>query len=150
MDLYAKRQIIDANYTMAIQNIPESLIPVKKMLYIDGKINNNPVKIFIDTGAQMSVMSLETAKLLKLDYLIDYHQEGFIVGVGHSTKVGKIHYLEIELDKGIKLPCSFTILKSEECKLILGLDVMLSQGCILDLKSKEMKFGGLTFRFDGY
>ena len=150
MDLYSKKEIIDANYQLAVNNIPESLIPIQKMLFINGKINEKPLKIFVDTGAQISVMSHSLTKELGIDFLIDYHCEGFIVGVGHTTKIGKIHYLEIEFEGNLKLPLSFTILKNDEFKIILGLDTMMSQGSLIDLKNKTITFGNLKLKFDGY
>ena len=41
-----KQSIVDENYQLAMDTIPESFIPVK-MLYIKGKINNKEIDIFI-------------------------------------------------------------------------------------------------------
>ena len=50
-DLVFKQTIVDDNYQLAMDTIPESFIPVK-MLYINGKINNKDLNIFIDTNIQ--------------------------------------------------------------------------------------------------
>ena len=42
------------------------MVPVK-MLYIDGKVNNTPVTIFVDSGAQTTVMSESFAKRANLE-----------------------------------------------------------------------------------
>ena len=135
-DLVFKQTIVDDNYQLAMDTIPESFIPVK-MLYINGKINNKDLDIFIDTGAQVSVMSLSTAKDLGVDFLIDYFCEGQLVGIGTKNMIGKIHYLDIQLDN-FNLPCGFTIIDDNDIKIMLGLNSMLSLGCIIDLKNKKM------------
>jgi len=147
-DLVFKQSLIDENYQLAMNTIPESFIPVK-MLYIKGKINNKEIDIFIDTGAQVSVMSLSMANELGVDFLIDHFCEGKLVGIGTKNMSGKIHYLDIQLDN-FNLPCGFTIIDNDEIKIMLGLNSMLSMGCILDLKNKKMKFNNYEVRFLNY
>lgn len=143
-----KQNIIDENYSLAMDNIPESFIPVN-MLYIKGKINNIEQDIFIDTGAQVSVMSLSLAKQLGIDYLIDHFCEGKLVGIGSKNMVGKIHYIDIEFGN-FSLPCGFSIIDSDDLKIILGLNTMLSTGCIIDLKNKKMDFNNYEIKFLNY
>ena len=147
-DLVFKQSLIDENYQLAIDIIPESYIPVK-MLYIKGKINNKEIDIFIDTGAQVSVMSLSMARELGVDFLIDHFCEGKLVGVGSKDMSGKIHYLDIQLDN-FKLPCGFTIIDNNDINIMLGLNSMLSIGCILDLKNKKMIFNNYEVKFLDY
>ena len=147
-DLVFKQSLIDENYQLAMNTIPESFIPVK-MLYIKGKINNKEIDIFIDTGAQVSVMSLSMANELGVDFLIDHFCEGKLVGIGTKNMSGKIHYLDIQLDN-FNLPCGFTIIDNDEIQIMLGLNSMLSMGCILDLKNKKMKFNNYEVRFLNY
>jgi len=147
-DLVFKQTIVDDNYQLAMDTIPESFIPVK-MLYINGKINNKDLDIFIDTGAQVSVMSLSTAKDLGVDFLIDYFCEGQLVGIGTKNMIGKIHYLDIQLDN-FNLPCGFTIIDDNDIKIMLGLNSMLSLGCMIDLKNKKMIFNNYEVKFLDY
>jgi DNA damage-inducible protein 1 len=147
-DMLFKQNIIDDNYALAMDIIPESFIPVK-MLYIKCKINNTELDIFIDTGAQVSIMSLSLAKQLGIDYLIDHFCEGKVVGVGTKEIVGKIHYIDIQLEN-FNLPCSFTIIDNDNLKIMLGLNTMLSTGCILDLKNKKMIFNNYEIKFLDY
>lgn len=147
-DLVFKQSLIDENYQLAIDTIPESFIPVK-MLYIKGKINKKEINIFIDTGAQVSVMSLSMARELGVDFLIDHFCEGKLVGVGSKDMSGKIHYLDIQLDN-FNLPCGFTIIDNDDIKIMLGLNSMLSMGCILDLKNKKMIFNNYEIKFLNY
>ena len=147
-DLVFKQSLIDENYQLAMNTIPESFIPVK-MLYIRGKINNKELDIFIDTGAQVSVMSLSMARELGVDFLIDHFCEGKLVGIGSKNMSGKIHYLDIQLDN-FNLPCGFTIIDNDDINIMLGLNSMLSMGCILDLKNKKMIFNNYEVKFLDY
>lgn len=144
-DLLFRQNIVNKNYELALDIIPESFIPVN-MLYINGKINNKELNIFIDTGAQVSVMSLSLARQLGIDFLIDYFCEGTVVGVGTRNILGKIHYIDIQLGN-FNLPCGFTIIDNDDLNIMLGLNTMLSLGCILDLKSKKMIFNGHEINF---
>jgi len=149
-ELRMKQEIIGESLLLASDNIPESLIPVKRMLFINGKINDKEVKLFVDTGAQMSLISETYSKELDLEYLIDYHHNQKVYGVGSGNIIGRIHYLEIDLGDGVKLPSGFSIIDSDEMKLILGLDTLLSHGCLIDLFKKTLSFGGFIIKFDGY
>jgi DNA damage-inducible protein 1 len=147
-DLYYKQNIVDENYALAMNTIPESFIPVN-MLYIKGKINDQELDIFVDTGAQVSVMSFSLAKQLGIDYLIDHFCEGVLVGIGTKKMVGKIHYIDIQLEN-FNLPCGFTIIDNDDLKIMLGLNTMLSTGCVLNLKNKKMIFNNYEIKFLNY
>lgn len=60
---------------------PELQIPVN-MLYIDGKINNTDVTIFIDTGAQNTVISENFAKRANIMSIVDHRFSSKVYGVG--------------------------------------------------------------------
>ena len=65
LDKALKEITIQKNYELAYQTIPESFIPIE-MLYFDCLINGFPVKAFIDTGAQSSIMNFTLAKKNRL------------------------------------------------------------------------------------
>lgn len=56
----------------------------------DEMFSTKPISAFIDTGAQCTVMSLSTARRLKLVSLIDRRYEGTASGVGTVNIIGRI------------------------------------------------------------
>lgn len=73
---------------------PEDMIAVT-MLYINLTINGVPVKAFIDSGAQKSIMSMACAERCGLNGLIDRRFQSMARGVGGTEKIeGKIHLCE--------------------------------------------------------
>lgn len=72
------------------------------MLYINAKINKNPIQAFVDSGAQSTIMSESLAercgynlRLCRLMRLVDKRQAGRAVGVGSCKILGKIHAADI-------------------------------------------------------
>jgi len=147
LDKALKEITIQKNYELAYQTIPESFIPIE-MLYFDCLINGFPVKAFIDTGAQSSIMNFTLAKKIGCADLIDQKYKGKAVGVGSQKIYGKIHLLDIEIvEKNICLPCSFLILKKMDIDIIFGLNMLMSHGVILDLKNKYMIINDIHINF---
>ena len=147
LETIKKDQKIEENYKRAYDIIPESFFPVK-MLYFNCSVNGFPTKAFIDTGAQITIMNYNFAKKIEMTHLIDTKFKGEAVGVGKQKIYGKIHLLDIELvEKGVNLPCSFTILKRMDIDIIFGLDMLLSHGIILDLRNKCMLIGDIIIKF---
>ena len=70
-----REELIKQNQIAAYETIPESLFQVD-MLYFNCSINGNSIKAFVDTGAQMTIMSENMAKKCKVDYLIDRKYKG--------------------------------------------------------------------------
>ena len=52
------------------------------MLYINCSINNHPLQAFVDSGAQMTIMSKKTAARCGILHLVDSRFAGVAVGVG--------------------------------------------------------------------
>ncbi len=61
------------------------------MLYVEMCVNGVPVKAFVDSGAQMTIMTAEFAARCYLTRLIDKRYKGIARGVGSSEIIGRIH-----------------------------------------------------------
>ena len=145
---YFKQQIINNNVDRAYSEIPESLIPIKSMMHLNVKINNKPFKFLVDTGASTTMMSLQMAKDLDIENLIDYYPRGKAIGVNSSVDVeGRIHCLDIQLDNGKSIAWGVTILKDTEMAL-LGLDIMKAYRSNIDLKNNTVSFGDYKVSVD--
>lgn len=62
-----------------------------EMLYVNMEINGVAVKTFVDSGAQMTIMTFDFAEKCFLSHLIDKRFQGMAIGVGSSKIVGRIH-----------------------------------------------------------
>jgi DNA damage-inducible protein 1 len=134
-----KHNIIMKNYLKAIEIIPE-FYTKSPSIFIKGSINGNMIKFLIDTGAEISVMSKNTAIACGLSKYIDESYCGKLIGTGETKIMGKVHYTEIVFDWGV-LPCGFTICNTENITSIIGIDMLNSHGTIIDFKNKTLNIG---------
>lgn len=65
------------------------------MLYIPVKINGIPLQAFVDSGAQMTIMSQQCAERCSLFRLADNRFAGMALGVGQCKIVGRIHTAQL-------------------------------------------------------
>ena len=152
-DSKRKRQLVQQHYHQAMEEYPESMGKVL-MLYIETKINGHTLQAFVDSGAQMTIMSKKCAEQCGiLDYL-DTRFAGVAVGVGTGKILGRIHIAQLEIG-GTYFPCSVTVMddatlpsaggdpkepKPKEMEFLLGLDMLKRHLCVLDLEKGCLKF----------
>ena len=60
------------------------------------QVNGQPIKAFVDSGAQSSIMSQDCARRCNLLHLLDKRFQGMAVGVGSGKIVGQIHQVRRE------------------------------------------------------
>ncbi len=135
---------INDNIQKAIDEIPETFTSVN-MLYIPAIIDGVELKLFVDTGAQISIMPLEKAFNLGLEDLIDYNHQGMVHGVGKQEIFGKIHFLELQLNDFL-MGCSFTVIPDHE-DIILGLDMLIAHGMKVDLEKRCLILSNIEIPF---
>ncbi|XP_073281140.1 protein DNA-DAMAGE INDUCIBLE 1-like isoform X2 [Primulina huaijiensis] len=131
---------IDENWAAALEYNPEAFARVV-MLYVDMEVNGVPLKAFVDSGAQSTIISRSCAERCGLLRLLDTRYRGIAHGVGQSEIVGRIHVAPIKIGS-IFYPCSFTVLDSPNMEFLFGLDMLRKHQCIIDLKENVLRVGG--------
>mmetsp|Transcript_9663 Transcript_9663/g.19592 ORF Transcript_9663/g.19592 Transcript_9663/m.19592 type:complete len:201 (+) Transcript_9663:1-603(+) len=127
-----------------MEEYPESMGRVL-MLYINCLVNEKPLQVFVDSGAQMTIMSSACADRLGLLHLVDNRFAGTAVGVGTGKIMGKIHIVDLTIG-GYAFPCSITVMDSESglgdknMDCLFGLDMLKRHRCSIDLAKNSLVF----------
>lgn len=146
------QQLIDSQYQMVMDQYPESMGRVL-MLYIDTMINNVPIKAFVDSGAQMTIISKSSLSKVGLDHLIDTRFSGVAVGVGTGKLLGRVHVAPLLIQNRF-FPVTLAVLESVSTTnsnqsipenhqdggvdFIFGLDMLKRHKCTIDLGSNML------------
>jgi len=151
MDVESQRKIeeliqqknIEENFHQAIEHTPEFFGSVT-MLYVNMVVNNVPVQAFVDTGAQMTIMSQDFAEKCSLTRLIDKRFSGMAFGVGQSRIVGQVHQAPLQV-AGEFIASSLIVLEqSQGPPFIFGLNNLIRHQCMVDLKAMKLIFGSIN------
>ncbi|KAL6204175.1 PREDICTED: DNA damage-inducible protein 1 isoform X1 [Fragaria vesca subsp. vesca] len=131
---------IDENWAAALEHNPEAFGRVV-MLYVDMEVNGVPLKAFVDSGAQSTIISKSCAERCGLLRLLDQRYKGIAHGVGQSEILGRIHVAPIKIGNNF-YPCSFLVLDASNIEFLFGLDMLRKHQCSIDLKDNVLRVGG--------
>lgn len=146
-DMEAQQQIaeeirkhnVEENRENALEQLPEAFASVT-MLYVDIFVNDVPVKAFVDSGAQTTIISAECAERCGIMRLIDQRYAGVAMGVGTAKILGKVHVAPVVIGNS-HFPSSFTVLEDNKVEFLLGLDMLRRHQCAIDLKDNVLRIG---------
>eukprot|EP00403_Amphidinium_massartii_P040245 CAMPEP_0178444896 /NCGR_PEP_ID=MMETSP0689_2-20121128/39823_1 /TAXON_ID=160604 /ORGANISM="Amphidinium massartii, Strain CS-259" /LENGTH=246 /DNA_ID=CAMNT_0020069301 /DNA_START=54 /DNA_END=794 /DNA_ORIENTATION=- len=116
------------------------------MIYVQAELadSHRPIEMIVDTGAQMSVISVPLAEDLGLMHLLDRSRQGIASGVGHARILGRLSRIPARLGTktGVEFALDLMVLGVKEELLILGIDQLRRFQCVIDLQRNRLVFGG--------
>ncbi|CAF1427636.1 unnamed protein product [Adineta ricciae] len=125
------------NMEHAYEHAPEFFGNVV-MLYINCKINGHSVKAFVDSGAQMTIMSKACAERCGIMRLVDARFQGIAKGVGTQKILGRIHLAQLEVEKQF-FATSLSVLEEQSIDMLIGLDMLRRHRCVIDLDKNVLR-----------
>jgi len=136
---HESQKLIDESLALAMEESPEMFGTVI-MLYIKCKINGIDIKGFVDSGAQMTIMSASCARKCDLMRLVDTRFSGMAQGVGTQKILGRVHTGQIQIENDY-IASTFSIMEDQPMDLIIGLDMLKRHQCQIDLMSNKLVIG---------
>ena len=99
------------------------------------------VEMMIDTGAQVSVLSVGLARRLRLMHQLDTRHQGLAAGVGQARILGRLSNVPCSIGH-VEFLFHVYVLDTPDPILLLGMDLLRQYKCVVDLERDVLIFGG--------
>ncbi len=130
------RTIHIVSIVMCILSLVEATFsPLEVMCTINGHF----VPAMVDSGAEISVFSMEFAKRCQLADKVDKRYFGTATGIGSSEILGLIKNVELNLGS-VKIVNNISVLKQSKCAAIIGLDILDRYNCDISIGDRTLFF----------
>ncbi|KAG5360486.1 DNA damage-inducible protein 1 [Yarrowia sp. B02] len=134
-----RQENVEESYQNAMEHHPEMFVRTD-MLYISCKINGHDVKAFVDTGAQMTILSEEFCEKVGLTHMLDVKFAGIARGVGSGKILGRVHSVPLQIGSSF-FPASVSVIEGDQLQFILGLDMLKRFQANVNLKTDQLEIG---------
>eukprot|EP00461_Guttulinopsis_vulgaris_P002042 UN02043 len=138
-------ELIERAFQYANEYNPENFGGVA-MLYVPIELNGQETIVFVDSGAQITLISYSFAKRLKIDHLIDKRFAGKAKGVGSGNLLGLIIGAQVKMG-GEFFSMNLQVLDSLGNDFLLGLDNLKRYQMCINLKNNRLEFGDKFVEF---
>lgn len=135
-----RQEQLQANLEFAMENMPEAFGRVT-MLYVDIEVNSQPIKAFVDSGAQSTIISHRMAEKCGLLRHMDTRFAGEARGVGTARILGRVLIAQMKLGNSF-FPVSITVLENNDVDFLLGLDMLKRHQMVIDLQHNVLRVEG--------
>mmetsp|Transcript_3642 Transcript_3642/g.6019 ORF Transcript_3642/g.6019 Transcript_3642/m.6019 type:complete len:384 (+) Transcript_3642:78-1229(+) len=137
-----RQQNVEENLQSAMDNLPESFGRVT-MLYVPLELNRHPIKAFVDSGAQITIMSKRCAEACGVMHLVDTRMKTQLRGVGTSQSLGRIHAVQVKFGQSY-MAVSVTVVPSNDMDFLFGLDNLRRLRGVIDLDRNMLCLDGAS------
>lgn len=134
-----RQENVEESYQNAMEHHPEMFVRTD-MLYINCRINGHDVKAFVDTGAQMTILSEEFCEKVGLTHMLDVKFAGVARGVGSGKILGRVHSVPLQIGSSF-FPASVSVIEGDQLKFILGLDMLKRFKANVNLRTNQLEIG---------
>merc|ERR1719410_457941 len=100
------------------------------MMHVACEIAGQTVELMVDTGAQMSIMTLPMVQRLGITSFIDQSEMGIASGVGVALIVGRLRGVPVRLGH-VQIAMDFGVLHIRDSFAMLGMDQLQRFKCVL-------------------